>query len=57
MKDHLCQKETLTPKLKEKYLGVLDKFMWGGGNGTQDKNLWCEHKWRSNITRYVFYWT
>jgi (p)ppGpp synthase/HD superfamily hydrolase len=27
MKDHLCQKETLTPKLKEKYLGVLDKFM------------------------------
>lgn len=27
MKDHLLQKETLTPKLKEKYLGVLDKFM------------------------------
>ena len=27
MKDHLCQTETLTPKLKEKYLGVLHKFM------------------------------
>ena len=27
MKDHLTQKETLTPKLKEKYFEVIDRFI------------------------------
>lgn len=27
MKDHLAQKETLTPKLKEKYFEVIDRFI------------------------------
>lgn len=27
MKDHLIQKETLTPKLKEKYFEVIDRFI------------------------------
>ena len=27
MKDHLSQKETLTPKLKEKYFEVIDRFI------------------------------
>ena len=27
MKDHLAQKETLTPRLKEKYFEVIDRFI------------------------------
>ena len=33
MKDHLSQTDTLTDKLKKKYLAALAHLLWGGSMG------------------------